>query len=56
MGFCLESLILSDDLLGQALRYVRGIEVTEDNVSLEVIRATFSRAEGIVSAQTRPCL
>ena len=40
LGFCLESLILGDDLLGQALRCVRGIEVTEDSVSLEVIRAT----------------
>jgi trimethylamine--corrinoid protein Co-methyltransferase len=40
LGFCLETLILGDDLLGQALRCVRGIEVTEDSVSLEVIRAT----------------
>ena len=40
LGFCHESLILGDDLIGQALRCVRGIEVTEDNVSLEVIRQT----------------
>ncbi|MFZ5961617.1 trimethylamine methyltransferase family protein [Thalassococcus sp. BH17M4-6] len=40
LGFCLESLILGDDLIGQALRCVRGIEVTEDSVSLDVIRAT----------------
>ncbi|MCR9127784.1 MAG: trimethylamine methyltransferase family protein [Rhodobacteraceae bacterium] len=40
LGFCLESLILGDDLIGQALRCVRGIEVTEDSVSLETIRAT----------------
>jgi len=39
LGFCPESLILSDDLLGQAMRCVRGIEVTEDSVSLEPIRA-----------------
>ena len=38
LGFCLESLILGDDMLGQALRCVRGIEVTEDSVSLEVMR------------------
>ncbi|MEO1563068.1 MAG: trimethylamine methyltransferase family protein [Pseudomonadota bacterium] len=38
LGFCLESLILGDDAIGQALRCVRGIEVTEDSVSLEVIR------------------
>lgn len=40
LGFCLESLILGDDLIGQALRCTRGIEVDEDTVSLEVIRAT----------------
>jgi trimethylamine--corrinoid protein Co-methyltransferase len=40
LGFCHESLILGDDLLGQAQRCVRGIEVTEDSVSLEVMRAT----------------
>ena len=46
LGFCLESLILGDDLLGQALRCVRGIEVTEDNVSLEVIQATCLEGPG----------
>ena len=40
LGFCLESLVLGDDLLGQAMRCVRGIEVTEDSVSLDVIRKT----------------
>ena len=40
LGFCLESLILGDELLGQAMRCVRGIEVTEDNVSLDVIKST----------------
>ena len=39
LGFCLESLIVGDDLLGQSMRCVRGIEVTEDNVSLDVIRS-----------------
>ena len=39
LGFCLESLILGDDLLGQALRCVRGIEVTEDTLSLETMRS-----------------
>jgi len=38
LGFCFESLILGDDMLGQVLRCVRGIEVTEDAVSLDVIR------------------
>ena len=40
LGFCHESLILGDDLIGQALRCVRGIEVTEDAVSVDTIRAT----------------
>jgi len=38
LGFCHESLILGDDLIGQVLRCVRGIEVTEDSVSLQTMR------------------
>ena len=38
LGFSLESLILGDDLLGQAMRCVRGIEVTEDSVSLDTMK------------------
>jgi len=40
LGFCHESLILGDDLIGQALRCVRGIEVDDDTLSLETMRAT----------------
>lgn len=40
LGFCLESLILGDDLIGQALRCVRGIEVDDDTLGLEAMRAT----------------
>ena len=40
LGFCLESLILGDDLIGQAMRCVRGIEVTDDTMALETMRAT----------------
>ncbi len=39
LGFCLESLVLGDDILGQVLRCVRGIEVTEDKVSIEAMKA-----------------
>lgn len=39
LGFCHESLILGDDIIGQALRCVRGIEVDEDSVSVDEIRA-----------------
>jgi trimethylamine---corrinoid protein Co-methyltransferase len=38
LGFCPESLILGDDIIGQVLRCVRGIEVTEDTVSIEVLK------------------
>ncbi|WP_227269369.1 trimethylamine methyltransferase family protein [Roseobacter weihaiensis] len=37
LGFCHESLILGDDLIGQALRCVRGIEVTDDTLALDQI-------------------
>jgi trimethylamine--corrinoid protein Co-methyltransferase len=39
LGFCMESLVMGDDVLGQVLRCVRGIDVTEDSVSIEVMRA-----------------
>jgi trimethylamine---corrinoid protein Co-methyltransferase len=39
LGFCLESLVLGDDILGQVMRCVRGIEVTEDKVSIEAMKA-----------------
>ncbi len=38
LGFCHESLILGDDIIGQAMRCVRGIEVTEDTLALDQIR------------------
>ncbi|MEM6489366.1 MAG: trimethylamine methyltransferase family protein, partial [Pseudomonadota bacterium] len=39
LGFCFESLVLGNDLVGQALRCVRGIEVTDETVSIEVMKA-----------------
>ncbi len=38
LGFCFESLIIDNDMIGQCLRCVRGIEVTEDSVSIEAMR------------------
>ena len=35
LGFCHESLILGDDIIGQALRCVRGIEVNDDTLALD---------------------
>jgi trimethylamine--corrinoid protein Co-methyltransferase len=46
LGFCFETLILGDDMLGQCLRCVRGIEVTEDSVSLEVMRSVCLEGPG----------
>lgn len=39
LGFSLEGLILDDDVLGQCMRCVRGIEVTEENLDVERIRS-----------------
>lgn len=39
LGFCHESLILGDDLIGQALRCVRGIEVDDETLALDQMRA-----------------
>ncbi|MCV2867696.1 trimethylamine methyltransferase family protein [Defluviimonas sp. WL0002] len=38
LGFCLESLVLGDDILGQVLRCVRGIDVNEDSTSIEAMK------------------
>ncbi len=38
LGFCHESLILGDDLVGQALRCVRGIEVNDETLALDQMR------------------
>jgi trimethylamine--corrinoid protein Co-methyltransferase len=38
LGFCLESLVLGDDLLGQTMRLVRGIDVTPDSTSIEAMK------------------
>ncbi|MDX8346528.1 trimethylamine methyltransferase family protein [Cognatiyoonia sp. IB215446] len=39
LGFCLESLVLGDDIIGQVLRCVRGIDVTEDSTSIDAMKA-----------------
>ncbi len=38
LGFSLESLIIDNDILGQSLRCVRGIEVNDETLSVETIR------------------
>ena len=39
LGFSLESLVIDNDIIGAAQRTIRGIEVSEDSLSLETIRA-----------------
>jgi trimethylamine--corrinoid protein Co-methyltransferase len=46
LGFCLESLVLGDDLIGQALRCVRGIEVNEETLGLETMRDVCLKGPG----------
>jgi trimethylamine--corrinoid protein Co-methyltransferase len=36
-GFCLESLIVDNDMIGECLRVVRGIEVCDETLSFETI-------------------
>jgi trimethylamine--corrinoid protein Co-methyltransferase len=37
LGFCLESLIIDNDMIGYCLRAVRGIEVTDESLSIDTI-------------------
>ena len=38
LGFCHESLILGDDIIGQSLRCLKGIEVNDETLALEAMR------------------
>jgi trimethylamine--corrinoid protein Co-methyltransferase len=38
LGFCHESLIMGDDIIGQAQRCVKGIEVTDETLALEAMK------------------
>lgn len=46
LGFCLESLIIDNDMLAQALRCVRGIEVTDETLSVESMRQVCTEGPG----------
>ncbi len=46
LGFSLESLVLGDDILGQVQRCIRGIDVTEDNISLEAMKSVCLEGPG----------
>ena len=38
LGFCHESLVIDNDMIGSILRTVRGVEVTEESLSVEAMR------------------
>jgi trimethylamine--corrinoid protein Co-methyltransferase len=38
LGFCLESLIIDNDMLGQCMRCVRGIEVNNTTLDIQVMK------------------
>ena len=38
LGFCLESLIIDNDMIGQCLRCVRGVEVNESTLGVDVMK------------------
>ena len=46
LGFCLESCVIDNDMLGSIMRTVRGIEVTEENLSLEAVRQVCTEGPG----------
>jgi trimethylamine--corrinoid protein Co-methyltransferase len=46
LGFCHESLIMGDDIIGQALRCVRGIEVTDATLALDQIADVTTNGPG----------
>ena len=53
LGFCLEALLLGDDLLWQTTHFVHSIEVTEDTVNTEVIRQNCMGGPGHFSDQNK---
>lgn len=46
LGFSLEGLILDDDVIGQCLRCVRGIEVSDENLNIDLIKTVCLEGPG----------
>lgn len=46
LGFCLESCVIDNDMLGSIMRTVRGIEVTDENLSVEAVRQVCTEGPG----------
>ena len=38
LGFCMESLVIDNDMLGQCMRAIRGLEVSDEAISIETMR------------------
>ena len=56
LGFCLESLVIDNDIIGATLRTIRGIEVNDDvAVARDHARRSASKGRGTISAPTRRC-
>ena len=46
LGCCLESFVIDNDSIGAVMRTVRGIEVTEDSLSIEAMREVCTEGPG----------
>ncbi len=46
LGFCLESVVMDNDSIGSALRTVRGIEVNDETLSIDVMRKVCTEGPG----------
>jgi len=46
LGCCYESFVIDNDLIGSVLRTVRGIDVTEDSLSVEAMRQVCTEGPG----------
>ena len=55
LGFCLESLVIDNDMLGQCLRCVRGIEVSDAALDISVFKDVCLTGQAIIWGTARPC-
>lgn len=46
LGSCMESFVIDNDILGASMRTVRGIEVTDESLSVDVIRQVCAEGPG----------
>jgi trimethylamine--corrinoid protein Co-methyltransferase len=46
LGFCLESLLIDNDIIGATQRTIKGIDVSDDSLSIETIRKTCLEGPG----------